>query len=282
MARKKRKIGFYYITVNDAAMDLQTCFVNTLSIVNQLPNTDRRRTIIGSKFGYLDSISSFNNNIRHQLIFKSATNNFRPPLLDRNTVNERDSPKTINEGETHKTHVVTKSINGDLIMIVETSRDGLSIRQIINYLNSFSRTIANPYHFHAEMIIKDDFLEELNGLNRVVSAEIHVDKQMLGSDALNYSERINPVKHEIVVSVKAKNRDNIADFARDVYGSFTGGNQEIRRIRLTGKSDDNNVVVLNTDRIERQEYVNPEIDDTTGEILSDQLLEEMEVVMFNF
>ena len=40
-------------------------------------------------------------------------------------------------------------------------------------------------------------------------------------------------------------------------------------------------MVLNTDRIERQEYVNPEINDNTGEIISDQLLSEMEGVIFN-
>jgi hypothetical protein len=277
-----RKIGFYYFTVNDAEMDLHDCFVNTLNVIEQLSNLDRKRTIVGNKFGYLDTIASFNNNRRHQLVFKSATNNFRPPLLDKDTVNERDSPKSITEGETHKTHLVSKMVNGDLIVILESYRDGLTIRQVVNYLNSFSSDIENPYHFHAEMILKDDFLEELNGLERVVSAEIYVDKQLLGSETLNFSERINPVKHEVVLSVKALNRDNIVDFARDLYGKFTGGRQEIRRIRLKGKSEDNSVVILNTDRIERQEYVHPGIDGNTGEIITDELLEAMEGIMFNF
>lgn len=282
MAYKTRKIGFYYIAISDDASDLQTRYLETLEHIRQLDKADRRRSIVGDKFGYLDTISSFNNNERHQLIFKSATNNFRPPLLDRNTVIERDSPKTISEGEIHKTHLISKIIGGDLIVIVESYRDGVSIKQIIKYLNSFAERLPNSCHFQEEMIVKDDFLEEVNALDRVTAAEIYVDKQLLGSDALNYSERINSVKHEVVISAKAKNRDSISDFARDVYALLSGGEQRIKRIRLQGRNNDNNLVVINTDRIERKEYVTADIDDNTGEILTPQLLQEMEVVMFNF
>lgn len=282
MARKKRKIGFYYISVRNDALDLQSCYLNVINHINQLDKIGRKKIITGSKFGLLDTISSFNNNERHQLIFKSATNNFRPPLLDRYTITERDSPKTISEGETHKTHLISKMINGDLIVIIENYRDGVNIKQIIKYLNSFSENLPNPCHFRAEMIVKNNFLEEMNALDRVIAAEIYVDKQLLGSEALNYSERINSVKHEVVISAKAKNRDSIADFARDIYGVFSGSEQRISRIRLTGKNNDNNLIIINTDRIERQEYVDPEIDENTGEILTAKLLEEMEVVIFNF
>lgn len=282
MAKKKRKIGFYYISVIGDGFDLHKSYLDTLAHIGNLTGVERRRNIIGNKFGYLDSIKSFDTNTRHQLIFKSATNKFRPPLLDVNTIKERMNPKTIHEGESHKTHLISKMINGDLILIVENYRDGLTIKQIIKYLNSFTENFSNPFYFHVEMIIKDNFLEEVNSMKRVVGAEIYVDKQLLGSESLNYSERINPVKHEVVIAVKAKNMDNIADFARDVYSRFTGGKQEIKRIRLKGKSDDNNLVVINTDRIERQEFVDSEVNQNTGELISDQLFREMNIIMYNF
>lgn len=282
MPRKKRKIGFYYLTINDENLDINQSFVQVVNHINNLQPVDKRKSIAGSKFGLLDTLRQYNNNIRYQLIFKSATNNFRPPLLDRDTVVERDSPKTLGEGETNKTHLISKAIGGELIVIVEKFMDGLSIKQIVNYLNSFSRTFAQPYHFGYESIVKDDFLEEVNALARITAAEMYVDKQLLGSEALDYSERINSVKHEIVISVKARNRESISDFARDIYARLNGGQQEIRRIKITGRNDDNNVVVLNTDVIERQEWVNPNINEDTGEILSNELLDEMEAVMFNF
>ena len=142
--------------------------------------------------------------------------------------------------------------------------------------------LESPIRFDFETIAKDNFLEEIENLSRVVSADVYVDKQLLGSEVLDYSERTSTVKHEVVVSVKAKNRDTISDFARDVYAKLNSGQNSIQRLRVVGRNNENNVVKLNTDFIERQEYVRPNINQVTGEIRTSDLFNEMESVLQNF
>lgn len=281
--RKKRKIGFYYLTLlsgNNISEKLNL----TLSYINSLEKIDRKTDLSGNKFGFLNSINTFNEDTRHQIIFKSAVHSFRPPLLNSLTVDERESPKEIEEGETEVTHIVTKAINGDVILVLEKFLGSININQFVKYLNRFASQmeIGNHFKFGYDIIAKDDFLEEVENLSRVTCAEVYIDKQMLGSESLNYSERINSVKHEIMITVKAKPLDSIIDFARDIYASFNGGANEVHKIRIIGRNEDNNEVKINTDFIERQEYVTPLIDDNTGEVLTDEILQEIEIVLYNF
>jgi hypothetical protein len=188
------------------------------------------------------------------------------------------------EGETQKTHLVTKAINGDVIVLLEKHQAGLNMNQIKNYLNYFAMTldVETQIRFDFETIAKDNFLDEIDNLSRIVSTDLYVDKQLLGSEVLGYSERTNTVKHEVIVSVKAKNRNTISGFARDVYAKINNGQNSIQRLRVVGRNNENNVVKLNTDFIERQEYVRPTVNQVTGEIRSSDLFNEMESALQNF
>ena len=284
MATKTRKIGFYYLTLVSGELSISDALNQTLNYINNLQKVDRNRTIKNPKFGFLDTINSNTGNTKHKLIFKSASHSFRPPLVHRDTIAERESPKSMEEGETQKTHLITKAINGDVIVILEKHQQGLTINQIKYYLNYFAMflELESPIRFDFETIAKDNFLEEIENLSRVVSADVYVDKQLLGSEVLDYSERTSTVKHEVVVSIKAKNRDTISDFARDVYAKLNSGQNSIQRLRVVGRNNENNVVKLNTDFIERQEYVRPNINQVTGEIRTSDLFNEMESVLQNF
>jgi hypothetical protein len=284
MATKPRKIGFYYLTLVSGDTTIDNALNETLTHIESLSKVDRNRTIKSPKFGFLDNINSNSENTRHKIIFKSASHSFRPPLVHRDTITERESPKSMEEGETQKTHLVTKAINGDVIVLLEKHQSGLNMNQIKNYLNYFAMTmdVETQIRFDFETIAKDNFLEEINNLSRVVSADLYVDKQLLGSEVLDYSERTNTVKHEVIVSVKAKNRDTISDFARDVYAKINSGQNSIQRLRVVGRNNENNVVKLNTDFIERQEYVRPTVNQVTGEIRSSDLFSEMESALQNF
>ena len=280
MTRKKRKISFYVINVNKEDFDATEKLNELIEYINNLSGTQKRKTILGNKYGLI-STSRLRQSGNRRTLFKSATNNFRPPLLNKVTVEERESPKTLDEGETQKTHLVTKKIGEDLIAVLEKFQDGLSIVQIMNYLNSFSTNLEVPFRFTYETIANQDFLEELRDLRRVTIAEVFVDKQLLTGPALNYSERIDTAKHDIVITVKAENRQSIEDFALDAFAVLSGGTREIQKMRVTGRNSDNNVVILNTDRIERQEYVNPLVNDETGEIDSEELFRGMDNALNN-
>jgi hypothetical protein len=284
MATKTRKVGFYYLTLVSGEMTIDNALNDTLNYISNLSKIDRNRTFKSPKFGFLDTIDSSNNNSKHKIIFKSASHSFRPPLVHKDTITERESPKSMEEGETQKTHLITKAINGDVIIILEKHQAGLTIQQIKNYLNYFASLVESDTQikFDFETIAKDNFLEEIENLSRVVSADVYVDKQLLGSEVLDYSERTNTVKHEVIISVKAKNRDNISDFARDVYAKLNSGENAIQRLRVVGRNNENNIVKLNTDFIERQEYVKPTVNQVTGEIRTSDLFNEMGSVLQNF
>lgn len=282
--KKKRKIGFYYLTLNSSDFNIQDVFVKLIDTIISNDKAERKENLNGDKFCLLDYFKKFTANNRCHLVFKSATHSFRPPLLDSETATERDNPKRLQEGERHKTHIISKAINGDLILIVEKGKDTLNMNQIVSYLNHFLPLLDLDVHlrFGYEIIAKDNFLEEVKNLNRVLCADVFVDKQLLGSQSLNYSERLNSVQHEVSINVKANIRDSIVDFVYDLYSKFNGGSNSIRRIRIVGKNHENNEVKINTDFIERQEYVLVQFDKDTGEILSNEMLIEMDTVLHNF
>lgn len=277
MARKKRKIGFYYLTVANDNTTVSENFYMVANHINALERVNRNLEIENNKFYLLDQFQIFQNLLRSKIIFKSATHSFRPNLIHRDTIGERESPKQLEEGETQKTHILTKNNNGDIVFVMEKGKNGITVNQFIKYLNHFASQIESdtPISFGYEIMVKDNFLEEIAKLSRVTCANIFVDKQLLGSDSLNYSDRIHQVKHDVMLVVKASPRDTIADFARDVFAVLSGGENSIQKIRIIGRNDENNEVVINTDFIERQEYIMPEINDITGELSSSEVFNEM-------
>lgn len=282
MPRKKRKIGFYYLSVNNEDTDILESFNRVIDYINSLDKSARNFSLGNNKFCLLDNVTFYQNKNQTNIIFKSATHNFRPNLIHSETVDERESPKDIQEGEVEKTHIVTNFVNNDLIVLLEKHLHGISINQFIKYINFFGSHIEEPVRFNYETVVKDNFLEEIDNLSRVTCADIYVDKQMLGGEALNYSNHLSEVKHEVVLSVKSKKLESIADFARDAFAFLNGGNQDIKRIRLVGRNEDNNEVIINTDFIERQEFITPEINNVTGELISTEVFNEMNLAIQNF
>ncbi|MCT4235855.1 hypothetical protein [Elizabethkingia miricola] len=61
-----------------------------------------------------------------------------------------------------------------------------------------------------------------------------------------------------------------------------GGKSEITKLRIVGRNDDNNEVVLKTDFIERQEYITAEVSDRTGEVSSTDIFIEINAAMDTF
>lgn len=281
MRRTKRKIGFYYLTINEGN-DLGNSFNLVMDYINSLSRQDRAYELGNQKFCFLESYQV--NGQQSKIMIKSAKHSFRPNLVHRDTIQERENPKAIEEGEIEKSHIVTKIMENTICLILDKHMGGITIRQLVKYLNEFSRNIDMeiPINFGYEIVVKENFLEEIENLNRVICAQIVVDKQLLGSDALNYSNRINEVKHDIILNVKAKRLSSIEDFAIDIFNKFRRENNRINKIRIIGRNDENNEVVLNTDRIERQEFINAEINESTGEISSLDVFSEMESVLRGF
>ena len=94
-----------------------------------------------------------------------------------------------------KTHALIKYKDDDAILFLETGSNMLTCANIVEYLNKMlshynaqfsieERKIQGRFDFN--MIPCDNFREVLNKMNRVVCAEVYIDKQILGSDILNF------------------------------------------------------------------------------------------------
>lgn len=280
---KKRNISFNYIVFDkvDIPVAIADEIKKVLSYVMVLDKADRKLDLSQTKFCILDSAELTDNETYHKLVFKSATHSYRAPLLDRQTVDERENPKTLQEGETLKTHFIIKYQDGDAILLAEKVHTGVAVLQLIMYLNMYKQEYEEEfeetlsYKFAYEVVIKDNLDEELERLSRVQSTSVFVDKQLLGSDALNFTERLDTVQESIVIEVKARRNKSIKDTTKDLLAKLNGGNRQVSKMRIKGKNEANNDVVIDTSFIEKKEYVEARLDSDTGEVNSIDLLNQI-------
>jgi len=280
---RKRKIGFNYLTLepNGNGSDVQLEIKHILNFILAQQKVTRKKNLGENKFCLLDYYELDHNETIQKIIFKSAVHSYRAPLLDRETVDERDNPKTLREGELQKTHFVIKYINGDAILLAEKYRGGLSVQQLVLYLNEFKQYYEQVnrqelnYNFSFEVIATDNLDEELDKMNRVLNACIYVDKQLLGSDALNFSNRINSVQESIIIDIRAQRTESIKETAKDIIAKFNGGERIVSKVRIKGKNFANNDVTIDTDFIEKKEWVNAHLDEDTGEVNSPDVFSQI-------
>lgn len=286
MNQKKRKIGFYYVVLSNEKVVGLVIKEELEKIFNFIDSLDREKKMVQlglQKFCLLPIIKT-NGEIR-ELVFESGTHSYRAPLLNKKTASSRENPKTMDEGEAVKTHLVLKYIDGDVLCIVEKFRSGLSMKEILVYLKTMkqkleaSLNISLPFSFEFQTIAKDNIQEELNAMNRVVAAELFVDKQILGSDALNFSERINTVKKQIVISVKSNRLEDLRTAAQDFWDNFSGRTSQIKKLRIEGRNNQNNPIIIDTSFMEKREIVNAFVHSDTGVVDTDSLLDNMRVVI---
>lgn len=274
----KRKIGFYYLflKLNDLELSVEDNLNLLLDYLQNKSLVKRKQDMTNDKFAFIDRYELNTEEPNHllKILFKSAKHSYRAPLLDKNTMQVRDNPKTMSEGEQMKTHVLIKYKDGDAILFLETGNNMLTCANIVEYLNkmlSFYNAQFNQEEekiqggFCFDMIPRDDFREVLANMDRVVCAEVYVDKQILGSDMLNFSNPSDSLKEEIILNLKANRKMDIKQHVYDFVDKLNGTESNIRRIRVKGKLGTNNESIIDTGFIIKKEYIEVQQDEDTGE-----------------
>lgn len=271
-----RKIGFYFLFLRqrDFEFPIKYNLIQLLNYLQERTRLERKQDIGGDKIVFLDSCTQEGDDNLLKLLFKNAKHSYRAPLINKNTVEERENPKKIDEGEQMKTHALVKFKDGDAILFLETGGGMLSYHGLAEYLNRMLALYNGQFtndegkilgHFCIDMVPRDDFREVLNSMNRVSCATIFTDKRILGSEALNYSEPSEELKEEVVIELKAKRGKNIMQHIYDFLDRANGANSEIRRIRVKGKLPNNNEGIIDTGFIIKKEYVDAQQNEDTGE-----------------
>ena len=198
----KRKIGFYNLFLmekvegNEVYYSVEDGLTKTLSYLLSIEPIQRKFDLFNDKFAFIDDYAESqgrDNNPLLRFLFKSARHGYRAPLLNRETVELRDNPKTLEEGEQIKTHGLIKIKDGNAILFLETGLGMLTCKNVVDYLNNF----IQEYNFNLQngnepirgsfcfdMIPRDDFREVLAKMQRVALAEVFVDKEILGNDLI--------------------------------------------------------------------------------------------------
>lgn len=291
---QKRKISFNWLhlskKVNEEEVfeNVENILPTFLENICQLDRVQRKYDLTRDKFCFIESCSFDVSTHCAELLFKSAKHSYRAPLIDKNTVEERDNPKRIEEGEQVKTHLLLKFLEDDAVVFLETGLNLMTMSNIVEYLNSFliSYNIANDEiiegQFTFDMIPRDDFQEVLDSMTRVVCAEIFVDKTLLGSDALNFSNITEDVQENMILTLKSEKKKSIKQTLCQIVHFFNGNQSQINRIRVKGKMPNNNDSIIDTAFIVKKEYVEVEQNEDTGEFNTSDMFAQLRFLANDF
>ena len=137
---KKRKISFNWLLLS-SMVENEEVFANVendllvlLNYISGLPKVQRKYNLTKDKFCFIENYNFDENSQCVELLFKSAKHSYRAPLLDKNTVEARENPKRIEEGEQIKTHILLKFIENDAIAFLETGLNLMTMSNIVEYL----------------------------------------------------------------------------------------------------------------------------------------------------
>lgn len=248
-----------------------------IKFIGKKKKLERQVDLVDSKFCYLDNYSKEKNDPVISGFFTSAKHKFRPNLIDQKTGEERLSPKKITEGEKEKTHFAIKICQDEIFILLEQNGNGISIIQIINYFNKFLKEYlksinkARDFSIDHSRVGRENFLEILSNLKRVRIAKIFLDKSLLGSKFLNFSNRTVEMQDDLVLTATAESNASIKNAAIDIFNASSKENS-IKRVRIEGTDNKGTEVNFDTTFIEKIDSLSINLNPTTGEIETTEIL----------
>lgn len=257
----------------------------TLTKINKLARLKKFFDLNNGKFFFLESFisSKIDDNIILKGNFKSARNEFRPNLVNKKTGNERPNPKLLVEGDIEKTHFVFKIAKerNEVYLLLEYNYHGVTCSNIIQYLTHYQRKIHKNagikkyFDIVNSMIPGNDFMDGLQLSNKIKIAEVFFDKQLLGGNALNFSNKTIPLKQDLKLVATADVGESIKELAVDLFNTFNADGSKISRVRVFGNDSDNNDIKLDTQTIIKNEWVKVDLNTDTGEVITPQILSRL-------
>lgn len=280
---KDRKITFHTIEKkmykdNAEGIDGFVPFFEIIEVLEYIKERKRRvYSLKGNKACSLDSYTVNNNDDSNFCItgfFRSADHKYRPPYWDVETDEERDSPKKVTEGELEKTHFGIKVTKRDVFLILETNGKGITINNVTNYLNDFTKQYlkrkkkTKNFKVSYTKLPKENFIAQLNKLQRAMSIDVTFDKQLVGGRALNFSDKTYNMQDEVKLLIKAERDRSITEVGVDIFNKYNSQdpNKGISRIRIHGKDENNEDTYIDTSFMEKMEWAKVSIIQSTGQV----------------
>lgn len=249
--KKQRGVNFYFLVNRINREDIEEPSKNIWELLNEILGydiVDRIYDIKSDKFMYLE-FAEINTSKVITAFFISAKNQYRADLIDRPTGKRRKNPKEPTEGEQQKTHICFKIERDRVNVVVENNGNGVSMNQIIDYLNSLNKQLFDDinYKIGYNQLVRKDILEKVEELTRVSLATLRVSKQILGDEMLEYTNRTIDVKEELLLNIQPKFGQSIKTTIIEIMTKMVAGKTpSIKSISIKGKDDYKNDVLLDT------------------------------------
>ena len=255
--------------------------------IQALPKKDRRYEMKSSKICFLEKLL-FEKNADYTYVcgfLESAVSEYRPELINTRTAVKRDNPKAKVEGEVEKTHfclrICEKHHHEDVILILEKNANGVNVNQFLNYLTAFDKKFAAQnevqlnYYLQHHMLVREDIEETIKGMNRTRVAELYLNKKLLGSDALEFSNRYAEAQQSMVLTVKAEKRASIKDTVLDFLYLLQGAEPKVVKMRIWGTDSEDQNVLVDTSYFGKKTEITCELNSETGEISSAPIMNKL-------
>lgn len=284
MAKENHKIGFYNLLLRrprteDEFLDPILLFRLFAEAASQ---AEDQRIMDVSKEHRFHLLEFFGKNLPYiRLLFGSGRYRHRPPLRHRKTAILRDNPKTTDEGDNERTHMVLHPISAaeGIDLVMEEKRGGLSRSAFVAYIrylaNKFGSKVKDFEDFIPVISVlgAEDFWDQLDELNRASHSILYTSAKKLGSEALQYFEPDRTIKGQIKVEVVAEKGESLREKFMSARKRLEQGTS---KIRIVGTNDLGNRVILDTDFVRSVDYLEIEVDDATGATESQDFFKQME------
>ena len=289
MSVPKRKIGYYFIefTEKDEKSFDRGLFKRLLQYINGLTGKDRiisdRKSNKAMDIEKIEIIEGENEFAR--IIFKSCKYNHSPNYMSSEDGSERKTDKKLTEGDKEITHMLLKIDDKEAYTIFEERRAGVSIGNVINFFNKNLRDLKEKDVISDDRILEfgivpsEDFLRLIDKSDRIISAELYTDNQILGSEYLNILDLDNNTREDITVTIKAKKRESLVKATfRNLFIKLTAEETKVKRIRLYTKDDNNLNVIVDTNRAKKLDEITVSLK-KDGTVDSDSIFAKMEQLL---
>jgi hypothetical protein len=144
------------------------------------------------------------------------------------------------------------------------------------------RELPKNYTLKYFTIAKDGFLESLRKMRSAKVAEVYFDKQLLGSNALNFSNRQTTLKQDLKLTIGSKAGESLKETAIDLFNLFNSGDRSISKVRVSGRDENENDILIDTSFMNKIEFLTIDKSSTTGELNSVQIFTGLKNIISYF
>lgn len=250
-----RKVFFYEIK---CLKDEESDFDHLSQVLREIQNNKNNYSYNNTKDNRWYGVESVNFNYDTiEVVLVCCKYKYRPNLINIQERTERPSPKTDDEGDKEKTHLLIRHST----IAYEQRRNGTAVSVFSRFLNQAWYQIGEELDGDVrsillKQVIDTDFLTKIRTANKVKNAKFVVDSSLVGSPFFNFNED-NGVQDEVVLEIKAKRRCSIdKTFFIDKLERVLSEGETVKKVTADIYDEDDNHRIINTEEFSKQITIN--------------------------